>query len=221
MNLQAVEAVYQAFQGNRPMLPRFELWGLSEGERQMLMREPLHTLNAVVLNSYLSEPDGFQDEHLLYFLPRMLELMSEGQLEEWRFWLMIEKVRPLLSPVQAEALHGFLGAWWVSALGEADHLWTLLDLLEHSQDQETWLRIWRKHPAPHASLNLAQAIRWELHLSRSPRFPVLDMWLRDPATERQLEFAFFADPDALNATEISEALTLWRGHVLGLWGAES
>jgi hypothetical protein len=196
-------------------------WSLiDEHLERFLLREPLQTLHADVLHSYLNSCEG--REHLPYFLPRLLEVAAWGTLQADLALDAAEALRPTLSPARTRALDQFLSAWWAWALDRAEHptLWTMAQLFGHSPDPGAWLQVWSENTSLNATLKLAETLRWELPSRATPRLAALRRWLTKPHVEHRLEAAFFADPDGPHATELSDALTLWRGWVLGIWGSD-
>lgn len=172
----------------------------------------------------------------VYFLPRMLELASQGKLNAWdagRVLRHLERCGPLTS-ARAQAVRVFLEAWWpyllTTQVESGDAYDTQVLLLTGGAELSTRLREWCEHPHPNAVWHLAVFLRWTLipqaggfsvHLPGHPEAePELREWVSDPSVGQRLEGAFFADPEGPAAEVISEAMTWWRGCVCGLWGAE-
>lgn len=234
---EAVEELYAAFSVPRPTAIECAPYELSRDEVRRLLEVPLRELTGGHLHSYVFELEVVGDRNVfLFFLPRLLELASAGELGAWdagRILRRLERGGPL-TPAQAQAVRRFLTAWWQHFLttpangGDAHGAQVLL--LGESADLSARLRGWSEHEHPNAVWHLAVFVRWTL-LPQAEGFgvqfpshpeagPELRTWISDPAVAQRLEDAFFAEPDGPAAADISDALTWWRGCVLGLWGPE-
>jgi hypothetical protein len=225
----ATEALYKTFQVEKPGWFRREDWFVfNADEEQILVQEPLRSLQADTLNSYLFDyfdcfdylEDPQSRKHLLYLLPRVLDLAPAEDICIDRTFTLIDHLKPLLTTPQTGALHRFLKAWWLSALDQPCDWWGIRELFEHSPDQIEWLKLWAASTSLNATLTLADTVRWTIPYEPDEPEDGLRPWLCEPHIEHRLEAAFFADPDGPHATELSDALTLWRGWVLGIWGSD-
>jgi len=239
---EAVERLYTSFAVSQPTWIECAPYGLSEQEVRRLLEVPLRELTEGHLHNYIFDMEAIGDENVfLYFLPRLLELASQRELDAFdaeRVLHHLERGRGgPVTPAQTQAVQAFLGAWWRHSLTtevgvEASRdVWEMQALLlTEGADLPTRLHEWREHPHPNAVWHLAVFLWWSLipqaggfdvHLWGQPGAePELREWVSDPAVGQRLEDAFFADPDGPAAELISDVLTKWRGCVLGSWGAE-
>lgn len=235
---QAVEALYAAFSVPRPTTIACEPYQLSGQEVRRLLDTPLRELMEGHLHNYVFELEAVGGRGtFLYFLPRLLELASGGELDAWdaeRVLRHLERGGPLPS-ARAQAVGAFLEAWWAHFLTtrqeDTRDVWERQALLlTEGAGLSSRLRQWREHPHPNAVWHLAVFLGWSLfpedggfsvYLTGHPEAePELRAWVSAPAVGQALEDAFFADPGGPDAELVSDVLTRWRGGVLGLWGPE-
>ena len=81
---EAVEELYATFAVSRPTHIECRPYELSGREVRRLLEVPLHDLTEGHLHKYVFELEAVGDRNaFLYFLPRLLELASGGELKAW------------------------------------------------------------------------------------------------------------------------------------------
>lgn len=234
MNLaQAVENLYVAFAGvPKPTGIDACPCCLDEDEIRVVLQAPLRDLSADELQSYAASvlyTVGSWDD-FRYFLPRLLELASQGALIWPDAELMVKRVSyglaqgNTLGDAEQAALDSFLCEWWHGTLAQApDDVAlpaeiVLAAVLSAGYDLNGLLRSWKEHPNPNAVWHLAKFIKQNItllalgktmnhHLDNGHEVAfALLQWLTGTEVRQWLETAFFADPDGPAAQDISDAL---------------
>lgn len=150
----ATEALYGAFRMQKPAGLNHGPFNIQASEAQFLLREPLRELHADILRSYLFGAD----EHLPYFLPRLLELAAADQFDAEAIMKLVGRVQADLTAHQKAAFADFSRAWWLDLLDRPAAIWTILTLLEHDQDMPARLREWRANTGLQSALHLAHVL---------------------------------------------------------------
>ncbi|MFC3833778.1 MULTISPECIES: hypothetical protein [Deinococcus] len=112
-----IEPLYAAFRRvPKPPQVAGEPWELTDHYRRFLLREPLRTLTATHFRDYLFVMHAAHVgpwSEFAYFLPRLLELVAQGEIDDFNSESILRVVRAALedhrfTPAQAEAVRAVL-----------------------------------------------------------------------------------------------------------------
>ncbi|GGJ67934.1 hypothetical protein [Deinococcus aquiradiocola] len=145
---------------------------ISEEELARLVEVPRAELTADELKSYAwNVPDTVGTEaDFKYFLPRIFELVAEGELQEigagWTLRRLKYTAWTSWSPEQMQAIRAYLMAWWQMALmktarrDDTSAMDVFFSIVETDESPESYLSFWEQAKTLAASDHLALTIQF-------------------------------------------------------------
>jgi hypothetical protein len=216
----AVEELYQTF-AEVPLAEQVDFCAhCVDPERvETLRRVPLRRLAPEHLGPLMCKATTTWGDltYFTHFLPRLLELLAAGDMEEWSYpsFLPSRLARCLTEGTESQrsAIDDFLRAWWFSTLSS----WPspcqardVLDTIDRSGLRVVpYLAVWPVAAGEPATRHLAAFVsEW---VAAKPRHDDqvwldVDRWFRGPVPSDLLEAAFVQANDPSVTTELADAV---------------